>query len=359
MSNDTSPRVSVVLAVYNESAYIRPCLDSLLAQEAPGFAIEILAIDGGSTDGTREYLDSVAALHPHLRVLNNPQRQAPFAFNIGLRESRGEYVCIFGSHTFYRKDYVAVCLRELLAKSATGCGGRVLTEPASERLQARLVAYATSHAFGSSAKSFRTQPEGYADLVNYMILRKQAVLDAGGYSEVLLRNQDNDLNQKLRANGHRLYCTWQTECLYHPQPTLGGLFRYAWRCGFWNLLSFKANPASMSLYHFVPFFFVLALIASALLSVFALFSTNPWPRLLSLSFPVLLLLHLGAGFLASLQVFARKKSLAALFLPFVFFGFHFSYGLGTVVALVTRAGVPKPATASVASHPIPASTVND
>jgi len=353
MPNNASPTplVSVVLAVFNEAAYIRNCMDSLLAQQTPGFSIEILAIDGGSTDGTRQYLDSVAAQHPHVRVLSNPHRKAPFAFNIGLRESLGEYVCIFGSHTFYRQDYIAVCLRELLAKGAAGCGGRVLTVPASEKLQARLVAYATSHSFGSSAKSFRTQPEGYADLVNYMLLRKQAVLDAGGYSEVLLRNQDNDLNQKLRANGHRLYCTWQTECLYHPQSTLGALFRHAYRCGFWNLLSFKANRASMSLYHFVPFFFVLALAASAVLSVVGLLSANPWLRLLALSFPALLLLHLGAGALASLQVFAQKKSPAALLLPFVFFGFHFSYGLGTLVALISGAAISKSRHPTAPSEP--------
>ncbi|PWT85297.1 MAG: hypothetical protein C5B56_14275 [Proteobacteria bacterium] len=335
------PLVSVVLATFNESAHVRKCMDSLLAQNTPNCTLEILAVDGGSTDGTREYLDSVAATHPHVRVLPNPNRRAPFAFNIGIRESRGDYVCIFGSHTIYSPLYISVCLDELLAKGAVGCGGRVLTEPASNTLEARLVAYATAHPFGSSGKSFRTQPEGFAELVNYMILRKSALVEAGGYSELLLRNQDNDLNQKLRAKGHRLYCTWKTHCVYHPQDSLARLFRYAGHCGFWNLLSFKANPASMSFYHFVPFFFVLALVASAPLSLLGLLFPDSWLRPLAFAFPAILFLHLVTGAAASFEVAAHKKYPGALLLPLVFFGFHFFYGLGTLVALASGATVAK------------------
>src|SRR5208282_4271456 len=104
MSNDSHherPLVSVVLATYNESNHVRKCVDSLLAQETPDFDLEILAIDGGSTDGTREYLEGIAARHPLVRVIPNPKRRAPFAFNIGIREAKGPYVCIFGSHTIY------------------------------------------------------------------------------------------------------------------------------------------------------------------------------------------------------------------------------------------------------------------
>lgn len=336
------PLVSVVLATYNETNHVQKCMASLLAQETPSFDLEILAIDGGSTDGTRQYLESIAAKHRHVRVIPNPQRRAPFAFNIGIREAKGPYVCIFGSHTLYQKDYISVCLKELLAKNAGGCGGRVLTEPSSDKLEARLVAFAMAHPFGSSSKSFRTQPEGFADAVNYVILRKDALIEAGGYSEVLLRNQDNDLNQKLNANGHRLFCTWKTQCIYHPKGTVRDMFRYGYLNGYWNVISFKENSSSMGLRHFVPFFFLLGLLASLLLSVAGLVSPNSPFRILSLAFPALLAMHLIAGTLAGLQVAVRNKFLGALCLPFVFLGFHFAYGLGTLVAFVTGVTAPKP-----------------
>jgi succinoglycan biosynthesis protein ExoA len=342
------PLVSVVLATLNEADHVQKCMDSLLAQETPDFDIEILAVDGGSTDGTREYLEGIAARHSRVRVLLNPKRRAPFAFNMGIREAKGRYACIFGSHTIYKKDYISVCLNELIGKGAGGCGGRVLTEPSADTLEARLVACGMAHPFGSSRKSFRTQPEGFADTVNYMIIRRDALIEVGGYSEVLLRNQDNDVNQRLFAGGYRLFCTWKTQCIYHPKETIRDLFRYGYQNGFWNVISFKENSASMGLRHFVPFFFVVGLLASVFLSIAGLLSPNPLFRFLALSFPALLALHLGVGAFAAMQVLVRKGFLGALLLPLVFLGFHFAYGLGTLVAVVTRVRAPESSPSSAA-----------
>jgi len=331
------PLVSVVLATFNEASHIQQCMESLLAQEMFTFDIEILAVDGESTDGTREYLEAVAAEHGHVKVLLNEKRRAPFAFNLGIRKAKGQYVCIFGSHTIYKQDYISVCLRELRAKNAGGCGGRVLTEPSSDGVEARLVAYGMAHPFGSSRKSFRTQPEGFADTVNYMVIRKDALLEVGGYSEGLLRNQDNDVNQRLRAKGYTLYCTWQTQCIYHPKETIRDLLLYGYGNGFWNVISLRENPASMGLRHFIPFFLVAGLLVSLLLAGVGLILPNSLFRLLVSSFPALLLLHLTVGALASLHVLLKKKFPGALWLPFVFLGFHTAYGLGSLIALVTGA----------------------
>jgi glycosyltransferase involved in cell wall biosynthesis len=334
------PLVSVVLAVFNEAEHIARCMASLFEQETPDFDLEILAVDGGSNDGTREYLERFAASDSRVRVLANRQRRAPFAFNLGLREAKGEYVCIFGAHAVYAKDYISVCLNEIRARGVSGCGGRLVTQPSSDSLEARLVAHGLAHPFGSSTKSFRTRPEGFADTLGYMVIRKDALKDIDGYSEGLLRNQDNDANQRLRARGHKLYCTWRTQCLYHPKESIRGMLAYAYHNGFWNVISFKENSASMGLRHFVPFFFVAGLLATALLSIASLFSRNPSARILALSFPVLLSLHLIVGGLASLQVAVQKKFLGALWLPLIFIGFHAAYGVGSLISLTTGAKAP-------------------
>lgn len=214
-------------------------------------------------------------------MLVNEKRRTPYAFNIGLRESRGKYVCIFGSHTVYEKDYISECLRELIALGAVGCGGRVITRPSNKTLQARLVAWAMSHPFGSSRKSFRTQPEGFADTINYPVMLKEALIEVGGYDEQLSRNQDNDLNQKLRANGYKLFCTWRTQCLYHPKGTLKALLSYAVGNGFWNVISLRKNSASMGARHFIPFVFLMGLLSSFLLAAAGAFFPTPF----AVSFP--------------------------------------------------------------------------
>ena len=145
--------------------------------------------DGKSVDGTREILEKIAARDSRVKLLVNEKTRIPFAFNLGLQEAKGKCVCIFGAHTFYRKDYISVCLKELIAHHAVGCGGRVVTLHSDQTTQARLVAWAMGHPFGSSRKSFRAQAEGYVDTVNYPIIFKEALLEVGGYDEQLARNK--------------------------------------------------------------------------------------------------------------------------------------------------------------------------
>ncbi|MBZ5513944.1 MAG: glycosyltransferase [Acidobacteriia bacterium] len=337
------PLVSVVLATYNEARSIERCIASLLEQETPNFDLEILAVDGESRDGTREILEKVAAADRRVRVLTNHKRRAPFAFNLGLRDARGEYVCIFGAHTVYAKDYISVCLRELIAHNAVGCGGRVVTQPSAPTPQARLVTWALSHPFGSSRKSFRTQQEGFADTVNYPIMLREALLEVGGYDEELLRNQDNDTNQKLRAKGYTLYCTWKTRCFYHPKGTVRDLLAYAAGNGFWNVISLKKNRASMAAHHFIPFLFLLGLLSTLLLGVAGVFLPSPYRAVVTLPFAALLGLHLCVGSAAALQVAIRERSLEPLWLPFIFLGFHVAYGYGTLSGFARNAKPPTPA----------------
>jgi len=334
------PLVSVILATLNEARTIESVLRSLIDQDAPNFDLEILVVDGKSSDGTRAIVTRMAAAEPRIRLLSNERQKTPFAFNLGLSEARGEYVCILGAHTVYDKDYISVCLSELLAQGAVGCGGRVITQPASDTLEARLASWVLSHPFGSSRKSFRTQPEGFADSVNYPVMLKKALVEVGRYDEELARNQDNDMNQKLRARGYKLYCTWKTQCLYHPKDTLRGLIQYAYRNGFWNAMSFRKNPFSLGVHHLVPFVFLMSAIFSLALAVAGLWLPQPYHTVLSIPLALLLGLHVSAGSVAALQLSRREKSLATLALPVVFPAFHLAYGFGTLSALVTNAKPP-------------------
>ena len=114
----------------------------------------------------------------------------PHAFNTGLRESTGDYVCILGSHASYDRDYVRVCLEELERTGATGCSGRVILEPAGDSLAAQLSAWTLGSPFASSGRSFRTAPQGFADTIPYPVFRRQPLVELGGYNERLLVAED-------------------------------------------------------------------------------------------------------------------------------------------------------------------------
>src|SRR5215831_10281397 len=107
------PLVSIVLPCRNEAGHIEECIQSILAQVPPEGRMEIIAADGMSTDGTREYLDEMAERHPQLRVLSNPGRIVSTGLNTAIRAARGEIIVRMDAHTAYAPDYMRQCLAVL------------------------------------------------------------------------------------------------------------------------------------------------------------------------------------------------------------------------------------------------------
>lgn len=303
-------------------------MHSLLQQKRSDFDLEILVIDGGSSDETVALVEPFLA-DPQVKVLRNPARSAPAAFNLGLRAAAGEYVCILGAHATYDEDYIETCYREMLAHNADGCSGRMITVPAGNRTSAKLAAWCLGHAFASSPNSVRTQSSGFADTIPYPIFRKQALLAAGGYNEQLVRNQDNDMNHRLRAAGRSLYLTGKTCATYVARPDITSLWSYAYRTGKWNAYTLGINASCMRLRHFVPLGFVVSALAGMLAALCSLLAHHsPAGSLIFLAF--ILGAHLLFGLAAGMQRFIAERSLATLLLPPVILGFHLAYGFGTL-----------------------------
>jgi succinoglycan biosynthesis protein ExoA len=326
--------ISLIVPVLNEVMHIQGTIESLLGQDAPHLTPELLFIDGGSRDGTCEILRRYARAHSSIKLLDNPRRTTPVALNIGLRAAEGEYVGILGAHASYPPDYIRICWEELQAHNAAGCSGRLLTLPANQTLGARLAAWCMGHRFASSGKSARTRPEGFANTIPYPVFRKQALIDAGGYDETLARNQDNEMNERLRANGHKLYLTARTQAAYYARPGILSLVAHAYNTGKWNGRTVRRR-GGLSLHHFVPLAFFLTLLAT--LAFVPVFIKRSGPASLSLLLLVLpIAAHLSTGILSGIETAIHQRSAGALLLPPVILAFHLAYGAGTAVGLLGR-----------------------
>ena len=332
--------VSLILAVRNEAPHIGAALNSLREQKTRDFKIEILVVDGCSNDGTVEKVAEIARLDPRIRLFHNSQQNTPAAFNLGLSKARGDYVCIMGAHTTYEPAYISVCLKELTAHRAVGCSGRLITEPGDDTPIARVIAWTRGHPFGTSSHSTHTAKAGFVDTIPYPVFRRQALMDVGGYDPRLHRNQDNDISQKLRARGHKLFLTDKTYAHYYAKPTIRALMKWAFDTGYWNIVSLKRNASSMALRHFVPFFFTLAILLASILAIASFLVPQHERTWFLVPLVALLGVHLLAGELAGIQIALRRKSPVALLSPIVFLVFHLSYGLGTIWAAMTNANVP-------------------
>jgi succinoglycan biosynthesis protein ExoA len=334
------PLVSAVLAVRNEERHIQVVLKSLLQQETSNYDLEMIIVDGDSSDATQEIVERIATEDSRVTLAINEQKKTPYAFNLGIQIAQGDYICILGAHTTYAKNYIATCLEELKLHGAGGCSGRAVVRPGGGGLQSRLVAWTLAHPFGSSTGSTRTRGAGFADTIPYPIFLKSTLLEVGGYDTQLHRNQDNDLSQKLRAHGYKLYITDKTSCEYFVSPNLVSLSRYAFKTGFWNIISFRRNPSCMAVRHFVPGAFVVILFLSVLTFLFSK-NTSGALRLWLLS-PLLLLgtIYGITSIAAACHVSLRENSVGALLLPIVFFLLHVSYGVGTLSAIASNARPP-------------------
>ena len=114
---DAFPLLSVVVVTYGNRELNRLCLDSLLARtEWPN--LEVLVVDNGSTDGTRELLEAAAARDARVRpILFDENRGFPAAANAGLAEARGQSLVLLNNDTVVTRGWATSLLRHLARRS--------------------------------------------------------------------------------------------------------------------------------------------------------------------------------------------------------------------------------------------------
>jgi O-antigen biosynthesis protein len=116
------PRVSVVVASYNGARTLDECLLSLASLNYPSY--EVIVIDDGSTDATREVL----AQHP-VRAIHVENGGLSRARNLGIAAATGEIVAFIDSDAFADPDWLYFLVQTLQEHDAAGVGGPNLSPP--------------------------------------------------------------------------------------------------------------------------------------------------------------------------------------------------------------------------------------
>lgn len=109
-------KISVIIPVYNVKPYLERCLRSVLRQTYKD--LEIIMVDDGSTDGSGELADGLAASSPCISVIHQNNQGLSGARNTGLRIASGEYVVFLDSDDEWLLDDG---LEKLLSDSPIGC----------------------------------------------------------------------------------------------------------------------------------------------------------------------------------------------------------------------------------------------
>ena len=148
------PFVTVVMPVRNEAGFIEKSLGAVLAQDYPMERMEILVMDGMSSDGTSEIIEKIKTRNLNLRRIENPGKLAASGLNAGIRNARGEIIVRVDGHCEIARDYVSRCVQHLRTNGVQVVGGPIETVGINKISE--IIALAMTSSFGVGNSAFRT-----------------------------------------------------------------------------------------------------------------------------------------------------------------------------------------------------------
>lgn len=321
--------VSVLIPTWQEEHFVVGCLESVRSFRLPaGVTIEVLVIDGGSTDATRELVQRVARRDPRIMLMHNPARIQSVALNLGIRESKGDYIMRLDAHSTYPPNYLEKCLETARRTRCENVGGIFETQARGPTYHASLVQALTTHWFGVG-RSFRTKDaEGPADTVAYGFFRRDTFERFGLFDERLVRAEDYELNRRIAARGGRVWLNPEIVVEYSQQPTLQDFLRKQF---------YVDAPYNAYMWHLAPYTFTTRHAASALFTM-GLIAGIPLMFVSSLMATITttaLGLYAVLAVLASIQQARRYgKWRHAVLLPPSFVAYHLTHGAGVLVGML-------------------------
>ena len=324
-------KVSIIIPCRNEEKFIGMCLDSLLVQDYPKEHLEIFVVNGMSEDRTRQIVGNYSKKHSFIKLIDNPQKNTPYALNIGIKNAKGEIIIRMDAHATYQNDYISKCVKYLYEYEADNIGGTMVTLPQNDTFIGKAVVVALSHRFGVGGSIFRTgtnEPQ-YVDTVFGGCYKREVFNKIGLFNENLQKGQDFEFNVRLKNTGGKILLVPDIVSYYYARSALNKSFcKFYFGEGFWAVYPVKfVGKSFLSLWRLVPFAFVATLISTGIFSIF--FSFFKWLFIFTACSYFLTNLYF------SFRIAVNKKNFRYFFvLPLVFSIIHINYGIGSAVALL-------------------------
>ncbi|MBJ7596321.1 MAG: glycosyltransferase family 2 protein [Candidatus Dormibacteraeota bacterium] len=333
-----APRISAVIPCRDEALRIEACVRSVLAQEDVS-DLEVIVLDGLSTDGTSAILDRLRAEDSRLRVIPNPLVTTPAAMNLGIKAATGTYVAIMGAHNRYAPDYLARCLEIAQATKADNVGGVVIAEPDTYIERAIAAAHHSPLSAGGS-RWHSVSYEGLTPSVWGGFYLRRMFEEIGGFDEALIRNQDDELNLRLIDAGGTIWQSPRIRSWYRPRSSLVGLFRQYLQYGYWKVHVIRKHRAISSPRHIIPPLFVVSLSIASLVSGWRMLeagrhgtaAAHPWLRA-TMPLTIIGIPYTAVTGIASIGTARTYGWDLFPILPATFTCFHIGYGAGFVMGV--------------------------
>ncbi|MYJ82002.1 MAG: glycosyltransferase family 2 protein [Acidimicrobiaceae bacterium] len=241
-ARDRLPHVSVVVPARDCAALIPECLSAIGSQTYQG-PIDVTVALAPSGDGTENVLADSSIGLP-LQVVENPAGTSASGLNIAVAASRGPIVARVDAQSRVPTDYLERAVSTLARTGAANVGG--VQRPVGAAGLPGAIAAAIRSPFGGGPAAFRRgRRSGPADTVYLGVFDREALISVGGFDETLGRNQDYELNWRLREHGHSVWLDPSLVVDYVPRSDYSGLARQYFAYGAWKRTMLMRNPRSL------------------------------------------------------------------------------------------------------------------
>ena len=379
--------VSLVIIALNEENTIKNLLKNFTEQDYPHKDIEVILVDGESTDRTKSIMEEFAMANRKVsvdgvnganakedvdglteysnmgfrdvRVYDNPKKVLPAGWNVALKNYKGDAILKVDAHAEIPADFVTNNVRRLESGEYV-CGGirPCIVDDVTPWKNTLLMA--ENSMFGASVAPYRKKgtsakvgellsldPPNYVKSVFHGAYRREVFERVGGFNEDLVRTEDNEIHYRIREAGFKIAMDDNIVSYQHIRSSLTKMLKQKYSNGLWIGLTTGVCPDCLSIYHYVPFLFVSAIALSAIaLSVegvltlagvhIAGLAAKFFAAIGALTAAMWSMYGLLAIIMSIMAAVAdkAKASLYCILLPFLFLMLHISYGIGTIVGFL-------------------------
>ena len=324
-NQDSLPGVSIIVTTFNSEPTIDECLRSILELDYPEHLLEVIVIDGGSTDATTEHAKAYPVKVVYSRL--NP----PAAYNLVLKTAENEIIGLIDSDAKVEKSWLRKLVKHLDDYKVAGASGTVETWN-KDKLVPRVIGYELNY-------RYRRLPDTVERVATMnLILKKKLTMEIGGFDETLHTQYDTDIGARLAKSGYKIAFDSEAICYHFHRPTLQAFFRQQYKYGqnTWKLY-FKhpklarGDKITDGWMNLQP---ILYGVAAILLLISIITSFHLVPSLLFLSLAVITLLHYSFSAARISYIFHDSS---AMYLIVIYFTRAIAWTLGGATSLIQTA----------------------
>ena len=234
--------MAFVLAVRNEEADLEATVSSIRAQRHGSGPVAIAVAP--SDDDTLGVARRLAQGDPRITVVDNPHQWVSHGLNRAIAATSTEFVVRVDGHCTLPPGYTSLAVEALDHTGADVVGGVQSATGAPGTQQAVALAMSSRLGVGNSRFHYGGAA-GPSDTVYLGVFRRSALDRVGGYDETLLRNQDYELNWRIRDSGGEVWFEPDMVVTYRPRPSLRALASQYRQYGTWKRVMLGRHPRSL------------------------------------------------------------------------------------------------------------------